>query len=134
MNETLRQHQLALVCAAREGVRHVLVNIGAAATGALVFTGAARERVWICFQLRTLLPGVGQLVSIFIGARAGPVALPASIGHVLILSYAVHGDLLYGGIAGEFHAAASEVDQLVPLLNLLLVPLVVYAGDSALFV
>ena len=46
-------------------------------------------------------PGFMQLVSIFVGVDAGPAALPASIGHVLILSYAVQGDLLCGGIARD---------------------------------
>ena len=54
---SLGQHQLALVCARGEGVRHLLVEIGAAATDALVFAGAVRELVRICLQLRTLLPG-----------------------------------------------------------------------------
>ena len=36
-----------------------------------------------------------------------------------------------GGIVGDVYASASKVDQLVSLLRLLLVPLVVDAGDGA---
>jgi hypothetical protein len=40
VSATLGQHQLALVCAACEGVRYILVHVGSAAAGVLVFSGA----------------------------------------------------------------------------------------------
>ena len=74
-----------IVGAAGESVRQVLVEVGATAAGALIFAGH--------FEVRTLLPGLVQLVAVLISVGAGSAALPAPIWHVFVVSNAVLGAL-----------------------------------------
>src|SRR5262245_42086564 len=78
-----------------------LRRVGAAATGTLVFAGAAGDLVQVFLEVRTLLPSDVDRVSTFKSLRASSAALPASIGHVLVLSYAVFCVFRCGWIVGD---------------------------------
>ena len=54
----LGQFDLAVVSASRESVRQTLVRVRAAATGALVFPGAASDLECVLLEVRTLLPAL----------------------------------------------------------------------------
>jgi uncharacterized membrane protein len=60
-----------------------------AATTGLVFAGASGDLVRAFLEVRTLLKGFVHLVSTLHVPSTGPVARPAFIGHVFVLSYAV---------------------------------------------
>ena len=77
---TLGQHQLALVCAACEGVRQILIRVRSPATGAFVGASATGNLVRVFVEVRTLLPALVYLVSTFKGVSACPGALPAFVG------------------------------------------------------
>src|SRR6476659_4115463 len=89
----LGQYQLALVCAACEGVGQTLVHVRPPATSPFDRSGATGIFVPVCFEVRTFLPGLVYLVPPFKVASAGPGALPALVGHVLVLAYAVLNEL-----------------------------------------
>ena len=82
-------------------------------------------------QVRSLLEGVVNLVTVLEGPRALRGALPALIGHELVFPRAHLGVFQCGGIVGNGDASAGIVDQLVTLLDFLLVPFVGHAGERA---
>ena len=125
------QHQLAFVSSAREGVRKFLVRVGAAATRALKYAGAASNLVVGLLEVRTLLKAAIHLVPTLKVESAGAAALPAPLGHVLELSHAVLCVFRCGGSVGDADASANIVDPLVCFFRLRFGPLVGYAGESA---
>ena len=128
----LGQLYRALVPAACEGVRQVVICVCAAAASALIFAGAAGNLVGVFLEVGAFLPSFSDRVSSLLELPgAGPAALKTPIGHVFVFAYAVLGVLRRGGIVGDGNATASVFDQLVSLLRLVLVPLVGYAGESA---
>src|SRR5262245_51793310 len=76
----LRQQHLAFVSAAAKRVGQHLLRVGAAATGALIFAGAAGDGVDRLLEVRALLEGVVDLVPIFEEPSTGSDALPAPVG------------------------------------------------------
>src|SRR5262245_14213953 len=55
----------------------------------------------VFLEVRTLLPALVHLVSTLKSPSAGPAALPAPIGQVLVLTYAVFRGLRCGWIVGN---------------------------------
>src|SRR4029077_10023933 len=98
---------------------------------ALIFARATGDLERVFLEVRTLLKGLQFGVSILVGVSARSAALPALVGHVLVLSHAVQCVFRCGGIVGDVDASSGVVDQLVSLFDLLLVPLVVDADDRA---
>src|SRR6476646_7443361 len=87
------QFDLALVCAACEGVAQTFVHVRAPATSPFERSSATGIFVRVFFEVRTFLPGLVYLAPPFKVASAGPGALPALVGHVLVLAYAVLNEL-----------------------------------------
>ena len=69
-----RLFYLAFEFAAGESVRQILVEVRAAAAGALVFAGASGRLVRVLLEVRTLLPSKGFLVSTLKGVSASSAA------------------------------------------------------------
>src|SRR5262245_34627969 len=134
MSARLGQYQLTLVPAASDGVRQTLVHVRASATGAFVFAGAPSVFVRVVLEVRTLLPALVHLVSAFKVVSASSGALPALVGHVLVLTHAVLDELRKGRFIGDDGASHRSVDELVAFVRLLLVPLVHHAGDGTSYV
>src|SRR6185369_6666307 len=111
-----------------------LHGVGAAASSTFVFPSAARVLVRVFFEVRTLLPTLDFRVATLKGVGACSGTLPASIRHVLVLSYAFHCVLRFPRIVRNTNASASIIDQLVHLFRLLHISLIVHAGECARFV
>src|SRR5262245_53151708 len=95
------QFQLALLSAVRDGVGQIFACIGSYATGTLVFAGPTGKLTRVFLEVRTLLPALVHLISTLKSPSTGPAALPALIGQVLVLTYAVLRGLRCGWIVGN---------------------------------